>query len=558
MDPPACVLIDDDPALLNRLTRDLQHRFDRDYELVPVQDAQGGLATLERLRTAGGRVALVVADLQMADVAGVELLCRARSLHPLAKRALLIDYLDFHRNESMHRALTLGQADCWLTRPWDPPDRLLYPKVGELLGEWLEDVEPGRFANVLLLGERRSRRSHQLRDLLDRHGVQCDLHTVDTVEGRDLLHRANRGLDRLPVAVLLDGRVLVQPTDTAMITALGARARPGPGRHDVVIVGAGPAGLSAAVSAASEGLRTVLIEREAFGGQAGTSSRIRNYLGFPGGVSGRDLMHSAREQAALFGTEMVYGDVIGLWPQGRERVVLLRNGSLAAAGAVVLATGVTYRRLGIPAVERFVGTGAFYGAAVSEAPVLRGEDVVVVGGGNSAGQAAVHLSRFAGRVLLVARGETLAESMSEYLLREIESLENVMVRLRTRVVDAAGTGRLERVTLATTGCAPQQVPASALFVLTGTQPRNEWVAPTVERDSAGFILTGRELTRARPSGAEAARRREPYPFESSLPGAFAVGDVRANSVKRIAAGVGEGAQVIQMVHEYLRNPVEAP
>jgi thioredoxin reductase (NADPH) len=552
MELPVCVVIDDDPSTLNRLTRDLGRRYGEEYAIVAAPGAQAGLETLERLRDTGRPVALIVADLQMRDMTGLEFLARARSLHPLAKRAALIDNWDFFSNEPLGRAMTLGQADSWLPKSWAPPDEFLYPVVAELLSEWREDAEHRQFVSLQVVGERWTRPSHECRELLDRNNIPYNFHAADTAEGRQLLRQADQERDRLPVVVLSDGRVLVRPTNADVVGAFGVLTRPSADRYDVAVVGAGPAGMSAAVSAASEGLQTLLIEREAFGGQAGTSARIRNYLGFPRGISGRRLARSARQQAVLFGAEMVYAQATRLRPEGADRVVLMRDDIRAVARTVVIATGVTYRRLGVPAVERFVGAGVFYGSAVSEARDLRGEDVLVVGGGNSAGQAAVHLSRFASRVTLLVRDERLADSMSDYLRGELESLENVSVRLRTQVVDAVGSGRLEQVTLADAGSgARTTVPTAGLFILIGTVPRTEWLAGTLERDAFGYVLTGRAIPPL--DAASAGLPREPFGFESSLPGVFAVGDVRLASEKRVAAAVGEGSGAIRMVHEYLRE-----
>jgi thioredoxin reductase (NADPH) len=547
MDSPACLVIDDDQRVRTGLAGDLEHRFGKDYELFSAPNGQAGLDLLERLNASGRRVALIIADLRMPGISGLDLLSHARRLQPLAKRVVLIDIRDFASYEPLHRAMTLGQADSWLTKPWDAATHL-YPVIGELLGEWTEDSGLQRFAAVQLVGESWEARSHELRDLLDRHTISYLFHAADTAEGREALRRAGQSGDRLPTVVLFDGHVLVQPANAELAEALGVRTRPAGGLYDVAVLGSGPAGLSAAVCAASEGLRTVLIEREAFGGQAGTSSRIRNYTGFPRGISGKHLAGNAREQAVLFGVETVYGEATGLRQEGTEWVVLLKDGSTAVARAVVIATGVTYRRLGVPSVEELVGAGVFYGSSMTEGSALRGEEVVVVGGANSAGQAAVHLSRFARHVLLVARGESLTETMSAYLIGELRSLDNVTMQLRTQVVDAAGHGRLERVTLAAGGSGAQDtIPAAGLFIMIGTEPRTEWLAGTLERDVDGFILTGRDV----PCQGESARA--PLLHESSLAGVFAIGDVRANSVKRVASAVGEGCMATWALHEYLRD-----
>jgi len=407
---------------------------------------------------------------------------------------------------------------------------------------------------VRLVGDWDAPRARELRDHLERSAVPYRFIRVASVEGRELLRRAGCGADRLPLVVLFDGRVLVQPTNTEVSGVFGVAAQPAARLYDVAVVGAGPGGLSAAVCAASEELRTVLIERESVGGQAGTSSCIRNYLAFPRGISGRRFTLGARQQVVLFGAQPVRGEATGLRPEGRERVVLIRGRRPAVAGAVVIATGMSYRRLGVPSVEALVGAGVFYGTALTEGPALRGEDVVVVGAGNSAGQAVRHLSRFARQVTLVARGESLAESMSDYLIGELGTLENVTVLVGTQVVDAAGAGRLEQVTLeVAASSARETVPATALFVLIGGEPRTEWLAGVLERDAGGYIRTGRRLASPDFAGEGPAPARPPFPFESSLPGVFAAGDVRADSEKKVAAAVGDGSVVIRMVHEYLRG-----
>ncbi|HKA49861.1 MAG TPA: FAD-dependent oxidoreductase [Candidatus Dormibacteraeota bacterium] len=554
-EPAASILVvDGDPGVVTGLTRELKHRYGRDYLFLGTLTAQSGLGILERLDAVSRPVALVIAGLRLPDMPGPEFLSRVRTLHPLAKRTILVSFLEFGSSEVLHRAVTLGQADSWLMKPWAAHDPSLYAQVGNLLDEWHEESGWQQFMVVRVVGDGDAPRSRELRDHLERSAVPYRFIPVASVEGRELLRRAGCGADRLPLVVLFDGRVLVQPTNTEVSGVFGVAAQPAARLYDVAVVGAGPGGLSAAVCAASEGLRTVLIERESVGGQAGTSSCIRNYLAFPRGISGRRFTLGARQQVVLFGAQPVRGEATGLRPEGRERVVLIRGRRPAVAGAVVIATGMSYRRLGVPSVEALVGAGVFYGTALTEGPALRGEDVVVVGAGNSAGQAVRHLSRFARQVTLVARGESLAESMSDYLIGELGTLENVTVLVGTQVVDAAGAGRLEQVTLevAASG-ARETVPATALFVLIGGEPRTEWLAGVLERDAGGYIRTGRRLASADFAGAGPAPARPPFPFESSLPGVFAAGDVRADSEKKVAAAVGDGSVVIRMVHEYLRG-----
>ena len=488
----ACILVvDGDPDVLTGLTAELVHRYGSDYDFFGALNARSGLGILERLGAARRPVALVIAGLGLPDMTGPEFLSHVRGLHPLAKRSLLVDILDFRCSEALHRAVTLGQADSWLTKPWAPHEQSVYAQVGDLLEEWGEDSGRQKIMAVHVVGEWGAPSSREFRDVLERSAVPYRFIAADSPEGHEQLRLAGCGADRLAVLVLSDGRVLVQPTKTEFVAAFGLPLEPTVRQYDVAVVGGGPAGLSAAITAASEGLRTVVIEREVFGGQAATSSRIRNYPGFPRGVSGRRLALGAREQALLFGVEGVYSEATGLRLQGRDLAVLMRGGRPAVASAVVIATGISYRRLGVPAAESLMGAGVFYGSALTEAPALQGEDVVVVGAGNSAGQAACHLSRFARQVTLVARGESLGKTMSDYLVGELRTIENVTLRLRTEVVDAAGTGRLERVTLATDESgARSTVPAAALFVLIGGDPQTNWLAGVLERDADGYIRTG--------------------------------------------------------------------
>jgi len=399
-----------------------------------------------------------------------------------------------------------------------------------------------------IVGEQWAPRSHALRDLLTRSSVPSAFSPVDTDVGRQLLRDLGVDVGRLPAVIRHDGSVLHDPTFAEVAAAHGIQTRPSPEVYDLAILGAGPAGLAAAVYGASEGLRTLVIEPLAIGGQAGTSSLIRNYLGFPRGVSGGDLAHRVWEQALLFGTQFVFTQrAMGLQVHGHERVIALTDGSAAVARAVIVAVGVDYRRLGIPALERLVGVGVFYGAAQVEAPALAGEEVYVVGGANSAGQAALHLAKFAARVTLLVRGESLEAGMSDYLIQQIKATPNIEVRLRTRAVDGRGEDRLETLTLEDVGTGQrEEVAAAALFVLIGAEPRTDWLRDVVQLDDRGFILTGRDI----PQPAWPLER-PPLPFETSMPGVFAVGDVRHGSVKRVAGAVGEGSVAVGSVHQYL-------
>jgi thioredoxin reductase (NADPH) len=550
-DGPALLVVDAAPDDLRSAVGALERRFGADYGVWSASSAEEALAALARLAREGASVALVVVDAGLPGLDAVQLLRRAHALHPGAGRAVLVGMGDAAgmgaAMEPVLRASALGQVDFSILKGWVSPEEWLYPQVQEALSAWAIAHRP-RHEHVRLVGERWSPRCHELRDLLTRNGVPFGFYDADSGEGRRLV--AEHGLEgaRLPVAVLFDGRVLVEPDNRAMAEALGVETRPGPEPCDVAIVGAGPAGLAAAVYGASEGLRTVVIEPEALGGQAGTSSRIRNYLGFPRGVSGMELTARAYEQARLFGARFVFTQrATALALRGDERVVVLSEGVEAVARAVVIATGVSYRRLGIPGLDRLLGMGVFYGSAAAEARAMAGQHVAVVGAGNSAGQAALHLARFAARVTILARGESLAASMSDYLVRELAATARVEVRLGTRVVDGRGEDRLEAVVVedARTG-RREEVAAAAMFVLIGAEPRTEWLGDALERDGAGYVLTGRDVSPGR-----WALERAPMLLEASVPGIFAVGDVRHGSVKRVAAAVGEGSVAIGAVHQYL-------
>jgi len=552
MRQPVVLAVDDDGDVLAALEAALAKRYGADYDIFAERSPAAALQVLERLRRQQVAVALILADQWMPHMTGLDLLARTRALHPSARRLVLIGVWDRSANEQMSQAMTLGWLDGWVLKPWEPAEEHLYLPVSEQLTEWIRATGQPGFVAIRIVGEQWARRSHEIRDLLDRNAISYRFYPPDSEAGRQLLRESGQDGTRLPVAVLFDGRVLVDPTDAEGATAIGVATRPEPGRYDLIVVGAGPAGLSAATYGASEGLRTLMVEPEALGGQAGSSSRIRNYLGFPFGVSGRNLGHRASAQAILFGAELVYARAAGLRPAGRDWVVTLANGSRAVGGTVLVATGAAYRRLDAPGVDGLLGAGVFYGAAVSEARAMTGSQVFVVGAGNSAGQAALHLAKYAERVTILARGDALGRTMSDYLVKELQASDAITVRLGTQVVAAGGAGRLEQLTLhdGRTG-ATETVPAGALFILIGAQPRAEWLAGTLERDERGFVLTGPDLLQGGRPPPGWPLDRFPLPLETSLPGVFAAGDVRYRSIKRVASAVGEGSIAIQLVHDYL-------
>jgi thioredoxin reductase (NADPH) len=557
VDSQALFVVDDDEALLEALADGLRRRFGADYRVLSERSPEVALATLERLAAGSERVALLVAGQWLSGTSGVEFLVRAHQLHPGAGRMLLIGRGEWAWG-SAHpavRAMTLGQIDSYLFHPWVDAERWLYLPVTEQLAAWTASQPPAAEA-IRIVGSQWEARSHQLRDVLSRAAIPYGLYPPDSETGRRLLAEAGQDGARLPVMVFEhSGQVLIDPSHAQVAEALGFPTRPtvAAGPYDVVIAGGGPAGLAAAVYAASEGLRTLLLEPGMPGGQAGTSSLIRNYLGFPRGVSGDELTTRALEQAWLFGTDVVLAQsATGLRVRGQDRLVRLSDGAEVVARAVIVATGVSWRRLGVPSLEALRGAGVFYGASASEARAMEGQRVFVVGAGNSAGQAVVNLARHAAAVTIVVRGADLGASMSDYLVRQLNELPNVAIRLRSEVVDGHGEGRLEGLTLrdnlAGTG---ERVPAAALFVMIGAEPRTRWLGDEVVRDDRGYILTGHDLLRDGRPPPGWPLQRPPLLLETTVPGVFAAGDVRHRSVKRVAPAVGSGAIAVQLVHEYL-------
>jgi thioredoxin reductase (NADPH) len=544
---PVILLVAEKRRLLDALADDLGRRFGGHYQILAERSPAGGLRAMERLAGEAEPVALVVAARRMEPQDGLVLLRRAHELHPAAKRVLLEHRGEWTSGEPVVRAMTLGQVDYVLFWPWLPLEQFLYLPVSEFLAGWEKARGPTTEA-IQIVGRRWAARSQELLDTLARIGIPYGFYDDDSTDGRALLEHAGQDGSHLPVVLFRSGLVLVDPTHAELSAALGMRTSPATGGCDILIVGAGPAGLAAAVYAASEGFAAQVLEPAVPGGQAGTSSHIRNYLGFPYGLSGDELTQRAVHQAWLFGADLVLAQAAtGLRASGADRLVRLSDGSEVATRTVILATGVAWRRLGVPALEALNGAGVFYGAAGSEARAMRGEDVFVIGAGNSAGQAAIHLSGYAASVTIVTIDQRLGAFMSDYLVRKVEATANIAVVLHTEVVDGHGHGRLEGLTLRDrhTG-ATRTVPASAMFVLIGAEPRTDWLDGVVERDQRGYLLTGRDLERwplARP----------PLPLETSLPGVFAAGDVRYRSVKRVASAVGEGSIAVQLVHQYLAD-----
>jgi thioredoxin reductase (NADPH) len=553
MERPIFMLVSGDGPRREALRRDLSRRYEADYRVASVASAGAALTELADLAGSGGEVALLVVDEHLADMPAVDFLARGHDLHPGAKRVLLIDRGDWSPAHPAVSAMAVGRIDYHLYVPWHPLERILYPAVSGFLSAWDKSREPS-FVAFRIVGPAHSAAAHRLREDLSRAGVPYWFFGEGSEEGRQLLRELQLEGVGVPVVVCRDGSVLVDPSHADLMGTLGFRPDPGACSCDVAVIGAGPAGLAAAVYAASEGFGTVVVEPDLPGGQAGTSSLIRNYLGFPHGLSGDDLTNRAIEQAWLFGAKIMLAQAEGLTAQGTRRIVHIAGGGEVGAPTVIIATGVTWRRLDVPALEALVGAGVFYGAAGAEARAMAGRDVYVIGAGNSAGQAALHLASYAASVTMVVRGPGLRASMSNYLVTEISKTANIHLRPATEVIDGQGHCSLETLTLRhRPSGATETVPASALFVMIGAEPHTTWLEGCIERDRRGYILTGRDLYQAGQLPASWPLQRPPLLLETSVPGVFAAGDVRHRSIKRVASAVGEGATAIQLVHEYLRT-----
>jgi thioredoxin reductase (NADPH) len=549
MTKPTILAVDDDPAVSRAITRDLRARYGADYRIIRATSGAEALTVLAELTLRDQSVALVASDQRMPEMTGIEVLDEVHRQAPDAKLLLLTAYAD---TDVAIKAINDIGLDYYLLKPWDPPEQRLYPVIDDLLSDWSRE-HPDDTADVRVVGHRWSDRSHEIKTFLARNHVPyrwLDIERDD--EAQRLLELAQARPHDLPLVLVPDGQTLPTPSTLELADALGLRTRAQQPLYDLCIVGGGPAGLAAAVYAASEGLRTVVVERDAPGGQAGQSASIENYLGFPKGLSGADLTHRAVAQAARFGAEMVLArDAVGFETRGPVRAVRLDGGGEVEARALLIATGVSYRRLDAPGLEQLGVRGVYYGATPSEAIQCRGEDVYVVGGANSAGQAALNLGRYAKRVVMVVRANRLEDTMSQYLVERIRSVGNIEVRVRSEVVAARGDGHLEALTLADRAAdTEEEVFTSWLFVFIGASPRTDWLGSNILRDDKGFVITGQDLL----SSTRESRwplSRAPFALETSVPGVFAAGDVRLDSMKRVASAVGEGAMSVYLVHRYL-------
>ncbi|GAA1656653.1 response regulator [Kribbella alba] len=543
---PVILTVDDDPGVSRSIARDLRRRYGEENRIVRAEAPDQALDALRELKLRGEPVAVLLADYRMPGMSGIDFLENAIELFPLARRVLLTAYAD---TDAAIQAINVVDLDHYLLKPWNPPEEKLYPVVDAMIDLWKSTPEQSS-DETRVIGHRWSAPSFQARDFLARNAVPYRWLGVDDDESRRLLEAAGIDGSTLPVIITPDGTVLVKPSDSELADKVGLSTHPAEEFYDLVVVGGGPAGLGAAVYGASEGLRTVLVEEVATGGQAGQSSRIENYLGFPDGVSGAQLTDRARRQAVRFGAELLTArQVVGLETLGSARRLRFSDGSEISAHSVILATGVSYRSLEAPGVDDLCGKGIYYGSATTEGPSCAGQQVYIIGGANSAGQAAVYFSKHAKRVHMLVRGPSLEATMSSYLIDQIDGIGNIEVHTCTQVVSCKGSEHLERVTLTNSATGEsREVDTEWMFVFIGAAPRTDWLPGDLLRDDRGFVLTGPDL-HGKPAGW--ALEREPYHLETSMPGVFAAGDVRAESVKRVASAVGDGAMAVTLVHRYL-------
>jgi thioredoxin reductase (NADPH) len=552
---PVLFAVDDDPEVLRAVERDLRRKYGRSrngsgYRILRADSAEAAMDALGKLKLRGDPVALFLVDQRMPRTTGVEFLEEAMELYPEAKKVLLTAYAD---TDAAIKAINDIGLDYYLQKPWDPPEENLYPTLDGLLGDWRSSYRPP-FEGIRVVGNRWSPPSHAVKDFLARNRVPYQWQDVEaSEEARQLVAQADGGDLRLPLVVFPDGTYLEAPANIEVAEKVGLRTRAERPFYDLIIVGGGPSGLAAAVYGASEGLKTVLIEREAPGGQAGTSSRIENYLGFPAGLSGAELSKRAVAQARRFEVEILTPqEVDEIRVEDPYRVVRLGDGTEISCHALLITTGVSYRKLEMPGIELLTGAGVYYGAAMTEALSCKDEDVYIVGGANSAGQAAMYFSQHARKVVILCRSNDLRNGMSEYLVKQIEDTPNIEVRVNSGVTEAFGEDHLERLTIQNSATGEEETfPARSLFIFIGAAPRTEWLDGSVERDERGFILSGPDLMRNGKWPKNWTEDRDPYLLETSVPGIFVAGDVRHGSVKRVASGVGEGSIAVQFIHQYL-------
>lgn len=550
MAKPVLLTIDDDAAVLRAVERDLRRQYGEDYRVLRADSGASALQALEQLKGRNEMVALLLVDQRMPGMDGIEFLQHAIDIYPDAKRLLLTAYAD---TEAAIKAINTVRLDHYLMKPWDPPEQNLYPVLTDVLDDWQAHSHPP-FEGIRVIGNRWSRDSHRVKDFLARNQFPYQWMDIESDEEACRLY-VGAAQPALPLVILPDGARLENPDTSDLAQRIGLRTHAELPFYDFLIVGGGPAGLAAAVYAASEGLRTVMIDSEAPGGQAGTSSRIENYLGFPVGLSGADLARRGVAQARRFGVEIIAPqEVQALAVDNQYRIVKLADGGEISCHAMLIATGVSYRKLDVPGVDALAGSGVYYGAALTEAIACRDYNIYVVGGANSAGQAAIFFAQYAQTVTMLVRGDSLQKSMSQYLIDAIDTTPNIMVLTHTNVTAVQGDGQLESVSIANSQTGETQtLPARALFIFIGAQPRTDWLEGVVARDERGFVLTGPDIMRdgKRPRGWSADR--DPYLLETNVPGVFAAGDVRHGSVKRVASSVGEGSIAVQFVHQYLAN-----
>jgi thioredoxin reductase (NADPH) len=546
---PAILVVDDDPQVLAAVRRDLRGRYRESYTIVGATSGEEALGAIRELKARGDALAIVISDQRMPGMQGAELLARSREFFPLARRVLLTAYSDI---EAAIKAINEAHLDHYLSKPWDPPEERLFPVVDDLLDAWQAEYLP-EASGLRLVGHQWSPRSHEIKDFLAGNLIPYRwLDVTRSPETRGLLEAAGIGIGELPALFFEDGTVLKNPEPRQVAERLGRPLSAALTLYDLVIVGAGPAGLAAAVYGASEGLRTLLLDQHAPGGQAGSSSRIENYLGFPQGVSGSELTRRAVMQAQRLGAEfLVPVEVTAVALDAGYKRLTLSDGRVVVTRTVLAATGMAYREHPAPGMAEHTGAGVYYGAATTEAPAFAGQRVLVVGGGNSAGQGAMHLARYARDVQIVVRRESLRETMSQYLIDQIGRTPTIRLRARTEIARVEGQDRVERVALMSADGTCQMEEVDAIFIFIGTRPRSDWLPPGVLRDAKGFVLTGRDLVAADAFARTWKERRAPLPLETSVPGVFAAGDVRADAMNRVASAVGEGSMAVRFAHDYL-------